>query len=115
VGYSSPLATHSGTGSGVESPCPVGELRITSAVRPRAVTDSRRNTVTEAEGTIFEQAMALMLRYTLFDTPLPNPVALSSQIYTVWGKALETTRISNAENIQPSEELVKQVSSLNQR
>ena len=46
-----------------------------------------------------------MLRYTPFDNPLPNPVALTSQIYTVWGKALETIG-----NIEPSEESVKQVS-----
>ena len=50
----------------------------------------------------------LMLKYTLLDNPLPNPVALTSQIYTVWGKALET--ISDAGNIEPSEESVKQVS-----
>ena len=49
-----------------------------------------------------------MLRYTLFDNPLPNLVALTSQIYTVWRKALET--ISDAGNIEPSEESVKQVS-----
>jgi len=52
--------------------------------------------------------MALMLRYTPFDNPRPNPVALTSQIYTIWGKALET--ISDAGNIEPSEESVKQVS-----
>jgi len=51
--------------------------------------------------------MALILRYTLFDYPLANPVALTSQIFTVWGKALET--ISDAGNIEPSEESVKQV------
>jgi len=76
--------------------------------RLRLARDSQRNTVTGAEVTIVEQAMALMLRYTLFDNPLPNPVALTSQIYTVWGKSLET--ISDAGNIEPSEESVKQVS-----
>jgi len=108
MGYSSPLATHSGTTSGVRSSSPVGEPGIPQPGRPRLATDSRRNTVTGAEGTILEQAMALMLWYTLFDNPLPNPVALTSQIYTVWGKALET--ISDAGNIEPSEESVKQVS-----
>ena len=52
--------------------------------------------------------MVLMLRYTLFDNPLPNPVALTSPIYPVWGKALET--ISDAGNIEPFEVSVKQVS-----
>jgi len=105
VGYSSPLATHSGTTSGVRSSSPVGEQGIPRPGWPRPATDSRRNTVTGAAGTIFEQAIALMLRYTPFDNPLPNPVALTSQIYTVWGKALETIG-----NIEPSEESVKQVS-----
>jgi len=52
--------------------------------------------------------MAVMLQYTLFDNPLPLPVALTSQIETVWGKALAT--ISDAGNIEPSEESVTQVS-----
>jgi len=72
------------------------------------LTDSQRNPVTGAEGTLLEQAMALMLQYTLFEDRLPNPVALTSQIYTVWGKVLET--ISDAGNIEPLEESVKQVS-----
>jgi len=99
VVYSSPLATHSGTTSGGRSSSPVGELGILRPGRPRPATDSRRNTVTGAVGTILGQALVLMLRYTLFDNPLPNPVALTSQIYTVWGKALET--ISDAGNIEP--------------
>jgi len=108
VRYWSPLATDSGTTSRVRSSSRVDEPGIPRPGWPRPATDSRRNTGTGAEGTILEQAMALMLRYTLFDNPLPNPVALTSQIYTVWGKALET--ISDAGNIEPSEESVKQVS-----
>jgi len=51
---------------------------------------------------------APILRYTLVDDPLPNPLALTSQIYTVWGKAMES--ISDAGNIELLEEGVKQVS-----
>ena len=108
VGYSCPLATHSGTTSGVRSSSPVGEPGIPRPGRPRPATDSQRNTVTGAEGTTLEQVMAVMLQYTLFDNPLPLPVALTSQIETVWGKALAT--ISDAGNIEPSEESVTQVS-----
>jgi len=108
VGYSSPLARHGGTTSGVRSSSPVGEPGIPRPGRPRLATDSRRNTTTGAEGTILEQMMVLILRYTPCHNPLPNPVALTSQIYTVWGKALET--ISDAGNIEPLEESVKQVS-----
>jgi len=108
VGYSSPLATFSGTTSDVRSSSLVGESGIRRPRRPRPATDLWRNTVTGAEVTILEQAMELMLQYTLFDNPLPNPVALTSQRYMVWGKALET--ISDAGNIELSEESVKQVS-----
>jgi len=45
--------------------------------------------------------MALILRYTPFENPLPNLVALTSQIYTVWENGLKT--ISDAGNIEPSE------------
>jgi len=54
--------------------------------------------------------MPLMLRYTLFDNPLPNPVALTSQKYMVWGMSVGT--ISNAGNIDPWEESMKQVRGL---
>ena len=108
MGYSSLLATYSGTTSGGRSASLVGEPDIPRPGRPRPATDSWRNTVTGVEGTIFEPAMALILRYTLFDNPLPNLVALTSQIYTVGGKALET--ISDAANIEPWEESVQQAS-----
>ena len=49
-----------------------------------------------------------MLRYTLFDNQLPNLDALTSQIYIIWGKGLET--ILDAGNIELLEESVKEVS-----
>ncbi|PUU79255.1 hypothetical protein B9Z19DRAFT_1125516 [Tuber borchii] len=49
--------------------------------------------------------MALMLRYTLFNNLLPNAVALTSQVYTVWSKVLDT--ISDSGYIDPSEESLK--------
>ena len=66
--------------------------------------------MTGPERTILERAMTLILRRTLFDDPLPNAVTLTSEMYILWGKALD--EISDAENIQPSEESVKQVSLL---
>ena len=88
VGYSSPLATHSGTTSGVKSSNPVGEQGIAQPGWPQPATDSRRNTVTGDERNILVQAMALMLRLTLFHNPQPNLVGLTSQTYIVWGGAL---------------------------
>jgi len=113
VGYSSRVATHSGTTSGVRSVSAVGEPGIPLPGLLMPSTDSRRNTFTGAEGTILEQAIALKLRHRLFDNPLLNLVAFTSQIYTVWEKALET--ISDAGNIEASEERVKQVSCLSRR
>ena len=54
--------------------------------------------------------MTLILRCTLFDDPLLNAVTLKSQVYMLWGKTLD--EISDAGNIEPSEEGVKQVSLL---
>ena len=51
--------------------------------------------------------MTLMLWCILFDDPLPNAVTLTSQVYIIWGKALD--EISDAGNIEPSEACVKQV------
>ena len=52
--------------------------------------------------------MVLVLLFTPFHNPLPNPVALTSQIDIVCQQALET--ILDAGNIVPSEKSVKQVS-----
>jgi len=108
--YSSPLGPRSTTASGVRSSSPVGDPGTPRHGRIWPEIESRRNTVTGPEGAILERAMALMLRCTLFDDPLPNAVSLTSQVYIVWGKALD--QISDAGNIEPSEESVKQVSSL---
>ena len=58
---------------------------------------------------ILELAITLMLRYP-FDDPLPNAFTLISQVNILWGKALD--EISDAGNIEPLEESVKQVSLL---
>ena len=102
--YSPPLATHSTTTPGGRNASPLSEpgTPIGSPI------DSRRNTVTGAEGAILGKAMSLMLGYTLFDDPLPNAVALTSRVYTVWSKAQDA--ISDAGYTDPSEESLKLVS-----
>ena len=107
--YSSPLGIRSATASGIRSSSPVGDPD-TSRQGIWPAIESRRNTVTGPERTILERAMTLMLRSTLFDDPLLNAVTLTSQVYILWGKALD--EISDAGNIQPSEESVKQLSLL---
>ena len=102
--YSSPLGPHSATASGFRSSSPVGDPDTPRHCIWPAI-ESRRNRVTGPE-----RAMTLMLRCTLFDDPLLNAVTLTSQEYILWGKALD--EISDAGNIKPSEESVKQVSLL---
>ena len=106
---SSPLGIRTAIASGVRSSSPVGDPDTPRhGIGP--VIESRRNTVTGPERPILERPMTLMLRCTLFDDPLPNAVTLTSQVYMLWGKALD--EISDAGNIEPSEESVKQVSLL---
>ena len=107
--YSSPLGIRSAIASGVRSSSPVGDPDTPRHGIWPAI-ESRRNTVTGPERAILERAMTLMLRCTLFHDPLPNAVTLTSQVYILWGKALD--EISDAGNIEPSEESVKQVSLL---
>jgi len=71
-------------------------------------TKSRRNTAMGGEGAVVAQAKGLILLYTLFDEPLPGPVALTTQVHNVWLQALN--HISDAGNIEASEESVKLVS-----
>ena len=66
--------------------------------------------MTEPERAILERGMTLNLRSILFADQLLNAVILTSQVYILWDKALD--EISDAGNIDPSEENVKQVSLL---
>ena len=104
--YSSLLGIRSAIASGVRSSSPVGN-RDTPRHGIWPAIESRRNTVTGPERAILQRAMTLMLRCTLFDDPLPKAATLTSQVYIVWGKALD--EISDAGNIEPWEESVKQV------
>ena len=107
--YSSPLGIHSAIASGVRSWSPVGDTDTTRHGIWPAI-ELRRNMVTGAVRAILEWAMTLMLRCTLFDDPLPNAVTLTSQVYILWGKALD--EISDAGNNEPLVDSVKQVSLL---
>ena len=61
-----------------------------------------------AEAAVVARAKGLILLYTLFDEPLPGPVALTTQVYRVWLQALN--HISDAGNIEASEQSVKLIS-----
>jgi hypothetical protein len=106
--YSSPLATHSATTSGVRSSSPAGESTTPRDEHIWPETNSRRNTATGAEAAIVARAKALILRYTLFVDPLPGVVTLTSEVHRVWLQALD--EISDAGKIEPSEESIKLVS-----
>ena len=64
------------------------------------VINSRRNTVTGVVGEILGVAKDLTLQYTLYVNPLPNPVALTSEVHSVWSRAQD--EIADAGNIKPS-------------
>ena len=54
------------------------------------------------------RAKTLILWYTLFVNTLPGPVSLTSQVHRAWLEALN--HLSNAENMEASEENIKIVS-----
>jgi len=107
--YSSPLATHSPTTSGVRSSSPLSHPNNQQQehhIRPD--TNSQRNTATGAEAAVIVCAKSLILLYTLFVNPLPAPTVLMSEVHRIWLKALED--ISDAGNIEPLVASIKIVS-----
>ena len=56
--------------------------------------------MTGVEGEILGVAKNLMLQYTIYINPLPNPVALISEVHSVWSDAQD--QITDAGNIEPS-------------
>jgi len=85
--YSSQLGVPGTTTSGIRSSSPPGEPSSRGTVSVRHVIYSRRNTVTGVEVEILGVAKDLMLQYTLYVNPLPNPVALTSEVHSVWSRA----------------------------
>lgn len=107
--YSSPLGISSTTMSGVRSSSPpTGEPSTPQPGRIRCVTNSRRNTVTGVEGEIVGVAKYLMLQYTLFVDPLPDPVTLMSAVHGAWSRAQD--EIADAGKIEASEKSLDLVS-----
>jgi len=105
--YSS-RATHRATTSAVRRSSPRGEQGMPGHEHIWPETNSQGNTAMGAEGAVVARVKGLILLYTLFDEPLPGPVALTTQVHRVWLQALN--HISDARNIEASEESVKVVS-----
>ena len=101
--YSSPVGVPSTT-SGIRSSSPPGPVYV------QQVSNSRRNTVTGVEGEILDVAKTLMLHYTLLVHPLPNPVALISEVHSIWSRAQD--EIADAESIEPSLKSIQVVSQM---
>jgi len=107
--YSSPLGVPSTTTSGIRSSSPPGEPSTRGTVSVRHVINSRGNPVTGVDGEILPVATDLMLQYTLYINPLPNPVALTSDVHSVSSRAQD--EIADARNIEPlskSQDIVSQ-------
>ena len=66
--------------------------------------------MTGVEGEILDVAKTLMLYYTLLVHPLPNPVALTSEVHSIWSRAQD--KITDAGNIEPSPKCIKVVSQI---
>jgi len=111
--YSCPLGVPSTTMSGIRSSSPPGEPSTTGTVSVRHVINSPRNTVTGVEGEIPGVAKDLMLHYTLYVNPLPNPVALTSEVHSVYSRAQD--EIADAGNIYPLSKRIDIVSQRSQR
>jgi len=110
--YSSPLGVPSTTTSGIRSSSPPGEPSTRGTVSVQHVINSARNTVTGVEGEILGVAKDLMLQYTLYVNPLPNPVALTSEVHSVWSRGQDV--IADAGNIEPSSKSIDIVSQRSQ-
>jgi len=98
--YSSPLGVPSTSTSGIRGSSPPGEPSTRGTVSVQHVINSRRNTVTGVEGEILGVAKDLRLQYTLYVNPLLNPVALTSEVHSVWSRAQD--EIADSGNIEPS-------------
>jgi len=64
--------------------------------------------VTGVEGEILGVAKDLRLQYTLYVNRLLNPVALTSEVHSVWSRAQD--EIADAGNIEPSSKSIDNVS-----
>ena len=91
--YSSPLGVPSTTTSGIRSSCPPGEPSTGGTVSVRHVINWQRNTGTGVEGEILGVVIDLVLPYTLYVNPLPNPVAWTSEVPTVWSHGQDEIRV----------------------
>jgi len=64
--------------------------------------------VTGVEGEILGAAKDLMLQYTLYVKPLLNPLALTSEVHSVWSRTQD--EIADTGNIAPSSQSIDIVS-----
>jgi hypothetical protein len=106
--YSSPPGIPSSTSGVRSSSPPQGEPSTPRSGRVWHGTNSRRNTATGVEGEIVGVGKTLMLRYTLFVDPLANPVALTSEVHSIWSRAQD--EFADAGNVEPSEKSLYLVS-----
>ena len=59
---------------------------------------------------IVECGKALMMRYTLFEDPLPNAVVLIGEVHRIWDEAV--ARVTDSEYIAPTDGCLRVVSGL---
>jgi len=96
------------TESVIRSSSPLSERSSSGRPTVRHAINSQRNTVIGIEGEILSVAKTLIFRYTLFVDPLPNPIALTSEVYRVSNRGKD--EIADAGNIELSEKSIHIVS-----
>jgi len=102
------MARHIATTTAVGCSSPQVEQGMPGHEHIWPLTNSRRNTAMGPAGPVIALRKGLIVPYTLFDEPLPGPVALTPQVHRVWLQALN--HISDAGNIEVSDESLKLVS-----
>jgi len=94
-----------------ECSCPPGDQSKPQHEHIWADTNSRHNIAMGAEAAVVVRDKGLILLYTHLDEPRPGPVALTTEVHRVW--LLVLNHISDAVNIEASQESTKLVSRLN--
>ena len=68
--------------------------------------------MTGVEGEILGVVKDLILQYTHYVNPLPNPVALKSEVHSIWSRGED--EIVDTANIEPSSKSIDIVSERSQ-
>ena len=93
------------TKSVIRSSSPLSEWSSSGRPTVQRGINSGWFTVTGIGEEILSVGKTLIFSYNLFIDPLPNPIALTSEVYRVWNRAKD--EIADTGNIEPSEKSIQ--------